>query len=125
MRKSILNMVKSRYLNEEMQKWYDQFEERTSDEVLSREDTEALRKQYENIYNEAQNKINGMLAAAGVGLEGASAVLESSKKRVCDSFSRSNRRAKRQVHRRANSVGRDQESIRDAKREIEYIGSQS
>ena len=80
MRKSILNMVKSRYLNEEMQKWYDQFEERTSDEVLSREDTEALRKQYENIYNEAQNKINGMLAAAGVGLEGASAVLESSKK---------------------------------------------
>lgn len=80
MRKSILNMVKSRYLNEEMQKWYDQFEQRTSDEVLSREDTEALRQQYENIYNEAQNKINGMLAAAGVGLEGASAAQESSKK---------------------------------------------
>lgn len=80
MRKSVLNMVKSRYLNEEMQKWYDQFEQRTSDEVLSREDTEALRKQYENIYNEAQNKINGMLAAAGVGLEGASAAQESSKK---------------------------------------------
>nr|DAS27086.1 MAG TPA: tail tape measure protein [Caudoviricetes sp.] len=80
MRKSVLNMVKSRYLNEEMQKWYDQFEQRTSDGVLSREDTEALRQQYENIYNEAQNKINGMLAAAGVGLEGASEVQESSKK---------------------------------------------
>lgn len=80
MRKSVLNVVKSRYLNDEMQKWYDQFEQRTADEVLSDEDVNFLRQQYENMYKEAQNKVNGMLAAAGVGLEGASSSQESSKK---------------------------------------------
>lgn len=80
MRQSILNVVKSRYLNDAMQKWYDQFEQRTADEVLSDEDVNFLRQQYENMYKEAQNKVNGMLAAAGVGLEGASSSQESSKK---------------------------------------------
>lgn len=80
MRKSVLNVVKSRYLNDAMQKWYDQFEQRTADEVLSDEDVNFLRQQYENMYKEAQNKVNGMLAAAGVGLEGASSSQESSKK---------------------------------------------
>lgn len=80
MRKSVLNVVKSRYLNDEMQKWYDQFEQRTADEVLSDEDVNFLRQQYESMYKEAQNKVNGMLAAAGVGLEGASSSQESSKK---------------------------------------------
>lgn len=79
MRKSVLNVVKSRYLNDAMQKWYDQFEQRTADEVLSDEDVNFLRQQYESMYKEAQNKVNGMLAAAGVGLEGASSQ-ESSKK---------------------------------------------
>lgn len=79
MRKSVLNVVKSTYLNDAMQKWYDQFEQRTADEVLSDEDVNFLRQQYENMYKEAQNKVNGMLAAAGVGLEGASSQ-ESSKK---------------------------------------------
>ena len=80
MRKSVLNVVKSTYLNDAMQKWYDQFEQRTADEVLSDEDVNFLRQQYENMYKEAQNKVNGMLAAAGVGLEGASSSQESSKK---------------------------------------------
>ena len=80
MRKSVLRMVKSNYLNDAMQKWYDQFEQRTSDDVLSDEDVNYLRQQYEDIYNEAQNKINGMLAAAGVGLEGSSSSQESSRK---------------------------------------------
>ena len=80
MRKSVLRMVKSNYLNDAMQKWYDQFEQRTSDDVLSDEDVNYLRQQYEDIYNEAQNKINGMLAAAGVGLEGSSSSQESSQK---------------------------------------------
>lgn len=80
MRKSVLNVVKSRYLNDAMQKWYDQFEERTSDDVLSDEDINDLRQQYEEIYNKAQKEINDKLAAAGVGLEGASSSQESSKK---------------------------------------------
>lgn len=80
MRKSVLRMVKSNYLNDAMQKWYDQFEQRTADEVLSDEDVNFLRQQYESMYKEAQNKVNGMLAAAGVGLEGASSSQESSKK---------------------------------------------
>lgn len=79
MRKSVLNVVKSRYLNDAMQKWYDQFEQRTADEVLSDEDVNYLRQQYEEIYNKAQKEINDKLAAAGVGLEGASSQ-ESSKK---------------------------------------------
>lgn len=79
MRKSVLNVVKSRYLNDAMQKWYDQFEQRTADEVLSDEDVNYLRQQYEEIYNKAQKEINDELAAAGVGLEGASSQ-ESSKK---------------------------------------------
>ena len=79
MRKSVLNVVKSRYLNDAMQKWYDQFEQRTADEVLSDEDVNYLRQQYEEIYNKAQKEINDKLAAAGVGLEGAS-LQESSKK---------------------------------------------
>ena len=79
MRKSVLRMVKSNYLNDAMQKWYDQFEERTSDDVLSDEDINDLRQQYEEIYNKAQKEINDKLAAAGVGLEGASSQ-ESSKK---------------------------------------------
>lgn len=80
MRKSVLRMVKSNYLNDAMQKWYDQFEERTSDDVLSDEDINDLRQQYEEIYNKAQKEINDKLAAAGVGLEGASSSQESSKK---------------------------------------------
>lgn len=80
MRKSVLRMVKSNYLNDAMQKWYDQFEQRTADEVLSDEDINDLRQQYEEIYNKAQKEINDKLAAAGVGLEGASSSQESSKK---------------------------------------------
>lgn len=80
MRKSVLRMVKSNYLNDAMQKWYDQFEERTSDDVLSDEDINDLRQQYEEIYNKAQKEINDKLAAAGVGLEGASSSQKSSKK---------------------------------------------
>lgn len=80
MRKSVLRMVKSNYLNDAMQKWYDQFEERTSDDVLSDEDINDLRQQYEEIYNKAQKEINDKLSAAGVGLEGASSSQESSKK---------------------------------------------
>ena len=79
MRKSVLRMVKSNYLNDAMQKWYDQFEQKTSDDVLSDEDVNYLRQQYEEIYNKAQKEINDKLAAAGVGLEGASSQ-ESSKK---------------------------------------------
>ena len=81
MRKSVLNVVKSTYLNDAMQKWYDQFEQRTADEVLSDEDVNFLRQQYENMYKEAQNKVNGMLAAAGVGLEGASSSSQESSKK--------------------------------------------
>ena len=72
-------MVKSNYLNDAMQKWYDQFEQKTADDLLSDEDVNYLRQQYEEIYNKAQKEINDKLAAAGVGLEGASSQ-ESSKK---------------------------------------------
>lgn len=80
MRQSILNVVKSDYLNKEMQEWYKDFDKMAEDGPLSSTEVDYLRKEYENIYSEAQNKINGMLAAAGIGLEGSSSSQESSKK---------------------------------------------
>ena len=69
MRQSILSMVKSNYLNKEMEKWYNQFDQRTSDGSLSANDVDVLRGQYESMYQNAQDKINQMLSAAGIGLE--------------------------------------------------------
>jgi len=71
MRQSILNVVKSDYLNEEMKEWYDQFDKMSKDGALSASDVETLREKYETIYNEAQNRIDELLNAAGVNLEGA------------------------------------------------------
>lgn len=72
MRQSVLKMVKSQYLDQEMKKWYDQFDQRTGDGVLSKDDVNKLQDQYENIYNSAQDKVNQMLAAAGLSLESSS-----------------------------------------------------
>ena len=55
MRQSILNVVKSDYLNKEMKEWYDQFDKMSKDGALSASDVETLREKYETIYNEAQN----------------------------------------------------------------------
>lgn len=71
MRQSILNVVKSDYLNKEMKEWYDQFDKMSEDGALSASDVETLREKYETIYNEAQNRIDELLNAAGVNLEGA------------------------------------------------------
>lgn len=71
MRQSILNVVKSDYLNKEMKEWYDQFDKMSKDGALSASDVETLREKYETIYNEAQNRIDELLNAAGVNLEGA------------------------------------------------------
>lgn len=71
MRQSILNVVKSDYLNKEMKEWYDQFDKMSKDGALSASDVETLRDKYETIYNEAQNRIDELLNAAGVNLEGA------------------------------------------------------
>ena len=71
MRQSILNVVKSDYLNKEMKEWYDQFDKMSKDGALSASDAETLREKYETIYNEAQNRIDELLNAAGVNLEGA------------------------------------------------------
>lgn len=71
MRQSILNVVKSDYLNKEMKDWYQQFDEMSKEGPLSASDVETLREKYETIYNEAQNRIDELLNAAGVSLEGA------------------------------------------------------
>lgn len=71
MRQSILNVVKSDYLNKEMKDWYQQFDEMSKAGPLSASDVETLREKYETIYNEAQNRIDELLNAAGVNLEGA------------------------------------------------------
>ena len=72
MRQSILRMVKSNYLNKEMENWYKQFDERSEDGDLSKDDVNKLQKQYENAYSAAQDKVNQMLVAAGLSLESSS-----------------------------------------------------
>lgn len=69
MRQSVLKMVKSNYLNKEMESWYNQFSNATSDGVLSDDEVDKLRRDYENIYQNAQNKVDQMINAAGLSLE--------------------------------------------------------
>lgn len=70
MRNSILGIVKGNYLSDAMNDWYEDFKKRVEDGNLSDDDVAKLRKDYENIYNNAQNRVNQMLNAAGLTFEG-------------------------------------------------------
>lgn len=67
MRKSILNLVKTNYLTTELQQWYTNFaNDLSNDNQLSTGEIGDLKKQYEDIYKEAQAKIDALLNVADV-----------------------------------------------------------
>lgn len=66
MKKAILNMVKSKYLTEELEKWYNQFAEAFSDGDLSSNEADALQKYYEEIAKRANEMYNQALNLAGI-----------------------------------------------------------
>ena len=69
MRKSILNLVKSKYLTNAMEQWYDDFaKDLGGDDQISVQEQEALKDEYVKIYNNAQDKVKNLLQIADIGL---------------------------------------------------------
>ena len=67
MRKSILNLVKTNFLTSEMQKWYNNFaSDLSGDNQLSQTEIADLKKQYEDIYKQTQDKIDNLLNIADI-----------------------------------------------------------
>jgi hypothetical protein len=63
-------MVKSKYLNAELEKWYDQLVSLASDGELSEADTQALQSKYVEITNEGNRRYNAAMSVIG-GVSGA------------------------------------------------------
>ena len=68
MSKSILHMVKSKYINQELEKWYDKLEQAGSDGVMTEYETEELRRMYENIVKRGNEIYENAVNAAGIDL---------------------------------------------------------
>ena len=69
MRKSILNLVKSKYLTNAMEQWYDDFaKDLGGDDQISVTEQEQLKHDYIDIYNNAQDKVKNLLQIADIGL---------------------------------------------------------
>ena len=67
MTKAILNFVKSSYLTDELEKWYNQFvEATTSGDELTSDEVTALEELYSTIYKEAQDLYDTAVSAAGI-----------------------------------------------------------
>lgn len=66
MKQAILNAVKTQYLNKALEGWYEQFFKRMDDGELSKDDVNALKGKYQEIYQTAQNRIDSLLEAAGI-----------------------------------------------------------
>lgn len=83
MRNAVMNFVKSSYLTAALQDWYDKFAEyaqsgSTDDSFgLTKDETDELRKMYENAYNKAQGLYDSALDAMGVN-KGSSSSSQSS-----------------------------------------------
>ena len=67
MRKAILNLVKQNYLSDALESWYDSFAQDLSDDnQLSETEIDDLKQKYEDIYTEAQEKIDQLLGIADI-----------------------------------------------------------
>lgn len=71
MKKAILNIVKTNTLSGALKKWYDNFYSYLDARggKLTEDDINELRRQYENVYANAQNQVNDLLDIAGISLE--------------------------------------------------------
>lgn len=72
MRKSILNLVKTNYLSTALQGWYTDFANSLSDNKLSETEADNLKKHYEDIYTEAQKRVDDLLHLADISKTGTS-----------------------------------------------------
>lgn len=66
MSKAIQNVVKSKFLSDKLLLWYEDFEKAMSDGVLSEDEVNSLRKQYNNIVNNANEAYQNAMKAAGL-----------------------------------------------------------
>lgn len=66
---SLLSWVKSSYLNDAMQDWYDDLTGAFSDDMISSDEYAQLQALYESIYNQAQDMYNTAAEAAGIDLK--------------------------------------------------------
>ena len=67
MSNAILNLVKTNYLSDALEKWYKEFANDMGDNVISTDETEKLKTEYETIYQNAQKKIDDLLEMADIG----------------------------------------------------------
>lgn len=70
MRKSILNIVKTKYLNTAMEQWYDEFSTAVGgDNKITLDEQQKLKQEYIDIYNNAESKVKDLLQIADIGLD--------------------------------------------------------
>jgi len=68
MEKAIMNFVKSSYLTNALQDWYNQFAEAYSDDLLTSDETESLQELYDSIYSKAKDMYAAAANAAGIDI---------------------------------------------------------
>ena len=71
MKKAILQLVQSQYLNGELEKWYASFSTYASSGTLTKDEVNILKKEYEEIVNGARNMYESAAEIAGISLDGA------------------------------------------------------
>ena len=66
MLQAIMNIVKTQYLTDELERWYKQMESAFGNDTLTEAEKEALRKEYERIMTEGERRLNTALDVAGL-----------------------------------------------------------
>lgn len=70
MSEGILNMVKEKYLTKQLNDWMTRFSMAMDDELITKEETDALSKEYEAIVKEGRKRYQEALEAAGLNVSG-------------------------------------------------------
>lgn len=68
MSKAVLHMVKNQYLTSELKKWYEQFTEYASDEKITQQESDALRKYYSEIAEKGNQLYKQAMELAGIDI---------------------------------------------------------
>jgi PHD/YefM family antitoxin component YafN of YafNO toxin-antitoxin module len=69
MEKAILRMIQSRYINDKLSTWYDNFVKDMEDGILSDREAKQRQKEYEDIVNKANEAYKAAMKAAGISME--------------------------------------------------------
>lgn len=71
MQDAILRLVKSKVVDNSLQRWYDNFSNNMSDGVLSDDEVKARQDEYKDLVEQANEQYKKMMEAAGVSLDSA------------------------------------------------------